>query len=148
MILKHRNYSWTLVVTRGHSWSFVVTRGHSWSLVDTRGHSWSLVCTFRQDLQLLHWSVLYIVYIIHWPGFQVFLTYRKGAPTPHVSPPFTYFAPTSENHFFKRYWQKMKNNLVQDNVFAVFSLFCIPTLLNVIPLILFVEHENGWTRQL
>jgi hypothetical protein len=65
-----------------------------------------------------------------------FLTYRKGGPSPHVSPPVTYFAPTSENHIFKRYWQKIKNNLVQDNVLAVFSLFCNPTLLNVIPLIL------------
>ena len=69
MTFKHRNHSWSLVVTRGHSWSLVVTRGHSWSLVVTRGHSWSLVvtrghswsfvvnrghswslvCTFRQD---------------------------------------------------------------------------------------------------
>jgi hypothetical protein len=39
MTFKHRNHSWSLVVTRGHSWSFVVTRGNSWSLV----------CTFRQD---------------------------------------------------------------------------------------------------
>ena len=45
MIFKHRNHSWSLVVTRGHSWSLVVTRGHSWSLVVTRGHSWSLVVT-------------------------------------------------------------------------------------------------------
>jgi hypothetical protein len=45
MIFKHRNYSWSLVVTRGHSWSLVVTRGHSWSFVVTRGHSWSLVVT-------------------------------------------------------------------------------------------------------
>ena len=44
-----RGHSWSFVVTRGHSWSFVVTRGHSWSLVVIRGHSWSLVCTFRQD---------------------------------------------------------------------------------------------------
>ena len=54
MIFKHRNYSWSLVVTRGHSWSFVVTRGHSWSLVVTRGHSWSLVCTFRQDQKYMY----------------------------------------------------------------------------------------------
>ena len=45
MTFKHRNHSWSLVVTRGHSWSLVVTRGHSWSLVVTRGHSWSLVVT-------------------------------------------------------------------------------------------------------
>ena len=49
MIFKHRNYSWSFVVTRGHSWSFVVTRGHSWSLVVIRDHSWSLVCTFKHD---------------------------------------------------------------------------------------------------
>jgi hypothetical protein len=53
MIFKHRNHSWSLVVTRGHSWSLVVTRGHSWSLVVTRGHSWSLVVTHG-----LSWSLV------------------------------------------------------------------------------------------
>ena len=68
MTFKHKNHSWSLVVTRGHSWSLVVTRGHSWSLVVTRGHSWSLVvirghswslvCTFRQDLMVLEFAYL------------------------------------------------------------------------------------------
>jgi hypothetical protein len=44
MIFKHRNYSWSLVVTRGHSWSLVVTRGHSWSLVVTRVYRTRSIC--------------------------------------------------------------------------------------------------------
>jgi hypothetical protein len=66
MTFKHKNHSWSLVVTRGHSWSLVCTfrqdrKADSSSKSEAKhGGNWSILARHSQSLYLRGQNIFYI----------------------------------------------------------------------------------------